>query len=1144
MAELADKEARDRIGGDLDATLFVEAAAGTGKTTELVNRMVALVVSGRAELERMVAVTFTEAAAGELKLRLREQIEASRREAGASSAALANYELALSQLELAHIGTIHGFCGDLLREYPVEAGIDPVFQVAAGDESTTLLDRAFDTWFQEILSDPPEGVRRALRRRPFRADEPPSSQLRFAVRSLADHRDFSAPWTEAPFDREDRIDKVVTMLKSLGDLADVALRPSARLAQHFQGVQHFGQEIILRERAMGERDYDGIEASLKDLSRRRSWTYQGFGDDYAEGVPRDEALEMRDKAKESLDSFIEDADADLAVRLQADLQPVIEEYERQKEREGRLDFLDLLIRVRTLIVQDEGVRTELQERFTHFFVDEFQDTDPLQVEILMLLSVTDRKLADYRKAKPHPGKLFIVGDPKQSIYRFRRADVMLYEQTKAHLASCGAAVLYLTTNFRSVPEIQDCVNAAFEPHMCGAEDGSQATYVGLESFREPVVGQPTVVALPVPRPYSHFGQIRNYAVESSYPDAVGAFVEWVVNDSKWTVTDRDNPAERRPVKARDICILFRRYQSFNKDVTQGYVRALEARRVTHVLVGGRSFHEREEVQALRNALSSIEWPDDALRVYATLKGPLFAFGDDLLLSFRHQTNGSLHPLCQYEPDTLDEPAQEVAVALNLLGSLHSSRNRRAISRTISKLLDDVRAHAGMAIGASGDQALANAFRLIERAHRYESRGASSFRSFVEMLDMEAESGVASEAVMIEEGTEGVRMMTAHRAKGLEFPIVILADPTCSASRTPNRFTDVEKRLWAEPLCGAAPRDLLENRGLEARRGEAEAVRVAYVAATRARDILVVPVVGDDELDGWLEVLNPSVYPQPEKKGEPEDAQGCPPFGSDSVRTRPRSANLEDNASVSPGLHRPALGAHKVTWWDPHVLDLDRKPKAGLRHQKILEADADDQGSGQAAYDAWLEQRERGLEAGQVASVRVHAVTDYTSSVEGSDLAVEVVELERKRERPVGARFGSLVHTIFARVDLNGDNGDVDGLRMVVDRQVRQHGASSNEREAAYDVVQRALNHPLMQQAASAPEVRRETPVMYVDGAGGLVEGIVDLAFRTIDGWTVVDFKTDEDLSSQRGTYLGQIRLYVEGVSHATGADTKGVLFVV
>jgi len=1103
--------------------------------------MVALVGSGRAELERMVAVTFTEAAAGELKLRLRERIEESRKTEGASVEELENFERALSQLELAHIGTIHGFCGDLLREYPIDAGIDPVFQVAAGDESTTLLDRAFDSWFQAILSDPPEGVSRALRRRPFRADEAPSAQLRFAVRTLAEHRDFPARWISAVFDREARIDAVMTGLNTLGDLAETAHRPSSRLAQHFQDVQKFVEEITLRERAMGERDYDGVEASLKDLGRRRSWTYQGFGDDYAEGVSRDEALEMRDLAKATLDKFVEDADADLAARLQEDLQPVIAGYERQKEREGRLDFLDLKIRVRDLISDDEDVRAELQERFTHFFVDEFQDTDPLQVEILMLLAASDRKTTAYREAQPVPGKLFIVGDPKQSIYRFRRADVMLYEQTKSHLQSCGADVLYLTTSFRSVPEIQDLVNAAFAPQMKGAEDGSQATYVGLESFRENTEGQPNVIALPVPRPYSHFGQVRNYAVEASYPDAVGAFVEWVVNDSGWKVTERDDPAKKKPVEPRHICILFRRYQSFFQDVTRNYVRALEARRIPHVLVGGRSFHEREEVRALRNALSAIEWPDDSLRVYATLRGPLFAFGDDLLLSFRHQTNGSLHPLRAYDPDTLDEAAKDVATALNLLGALHASRNRRAISRTISSLLDEVRAHAGMAIGASGDQALANAFRLIERAHRYESRGASSFRSFVELLDSEAEAGAAAEAVMIEEGTEGVRMMTTHRAKGLEFPIVILADPTCAASRTPNRYTDVEKRLWAEPLCGAAPRDLVDNREIEASRDAVEAIRVAYVAATRARDILVVPTVGDDELEGWLEVLNPALYPQPDTKREPEEAPGCPAFGSDSVRTRPRSAKTENDASVSPGLHRPALGAHHVTWWDPHILDLDRTPKAGLRHQKILEAGGDDEGRGQAAYDAWKARRDESIASGEVASIRVHAVTDFTSSVKGSDFPVEVIEVDRKRERPSGSRFGSLVHTIFARVDLSGD---VDGLRTVVDRQVRQHGASALEREAAYDVVLRALSHPLMQQAAEASEVRRETPVMYVDDGGELVEGIVDLAFLSDEGWVVVDFKTDEDIDKQRAAYLGQIRLYVEGVARAMGGEVRGVLFAV
>jgi ATP-dependent exoDNAse (exonuclease V) beta subunit len=1139
MNQLPDQNARDTIATDLDKTLFVEAAAGTGKTTELVNRMVALVASGRAELENMVAVTFTEAAAGELKLRLREKIEEARRDAETTEEALGHFDTALSQLELAHIGTIHGFCGDLLREYPIEAGIDPIFQVVATDESTALQDRALDAWFQAILEDPPEGVRRALRRRPFRYDEAPSTQLRFAARSLAGHRDFPARWTQGDFDREGRIDGVMRVLGTLGELGQNAYRPSSRLAQHFQDVNRFVEEILLRERAMEERDYDEVEAELKDLKRRRSWTYKGFGDDYAEGVSREKALEQSDLVKADLDAFVEDADADLAAKLQEDLEPAIEGYERLKEREGRLDFLDLLIRVRNMIVEHDEVRLQLQERFTHFFVDEFQDTDPLQVEILMLLASSKLKETDYREAEPKAGKLFIVGDPKQSIYRFRRADVMLYEQTKAHLEGYGAEVLHLTTSFRGVPEIQDCVNAAFEPHMRGAEDGSQATYVALNPKREDWTDQPSLVALPVPRPYSRFGQVRNYAIEQSYPDGVGAFVEWLLNESGWQVTERDDPNTPQQIKPRHVCILFRRYQSFFQDVTRNYVRALEARHVPHVLVGGRSFHEQEEVLAVRNALTAIEWPDDTLRVYATLRGPLFAFGDDVLLAFRHQSGGSLHPLRELDRDALDETTLEVAEALEMLGRLHARRNSQAISTTVSDLLDRVRAQAAMAIGANGDQALANLFRMIERGHRFERRGASSFRAFVELLETEAESGAAQDAALIEEGTEGVRMMTAHRAKGLEFPVVILADPTCNSTRAPNRFTDVDKRLWAEPLCGAAPRDLLDNTDLEAARDAAEAIRVAYVASTRARDLLVVPVVGDDELEGWLEVLNPAIYPQPDKKRAAEEAPGCPKFGSDSVRTRPRPKDGGPAESVMPGLHKPALGAHHVVWWDPHLLELDKERRAGLRHQKVLEADPE--AKADTRYEDWRRNRDKIIDVGKTPTIRVHAPSEVGIDLKDSDVPIEIIELDREPDRPSGARFGSLVHTIFSRVDFNGS---VDDVRMVVNRQTLQFGAPPAEREAAYDVVQRALKHPLMQEAARSSDVKRETPLMYVNDAGELVEGIVDMAFRTDDGWTVVDFKTDEDLDAQRGAYLGQIRLYTEGVGLATGCVVRGLLLAV
>jgi ATP-dependent helicase/nuclease subunit A len=167
------------------------------------------------------------------------------------------------------------------------------------------------------------------------------------------------------------------------------------------------------------------------------------------------------------------------------------------------------------------VRGELQERFTHFFVDEFQDTDPLQVEILLLLAAGDRGQSDWRQVDPVPGKLFVVGDPKQSIYRFRRADVALYEEAKRLLLARGARLMRLTASFRARPSIQAIVNSAFDPAMRGSEDGSQASYVPLEKVRDEREGQPTVVVLPVPRPYGNFGTIVNWAVEESSTGSSG-----------------------------------------------------------------------------------------------------------------------------------------------------------------------------------------------------------------------------------------------------------------------------------------------------------------------------------------------------------------------------------------------------------------------------------------------------------------------------------------------------------------------------------------------------------------------------------------------------------------------------------------------
>src|SRR5437899_10931289 len=202
---LADQDARERIRGDLETTLVVEAGAGTGKTTELVGRMVAVLMAGRGRLDGMVAVTFTDTAAGELKLRLRTRIEQARREDGAAPQARRRLTDALPQLEEARIGTIHSFCADLLRERPVEAGVDPLFEVAPDDVARMLLDRAFDRWFEAVLDRPGPGVRRILRRRT--GEDGPRGLLRAAVQALAERRDFPAAWRhEEGFERERTID--------------------------------------------------------------------------------------------------------------------------------------------------------------------------------------------------------------------------------------------------------------------------------------------------------------------------------------------------------------------------------------------------------------------------------------------------------------------------------------------------------------------------------------------------------------------------------------------------------------------------------------------------------------------------------------------------------------------------------------------------------------------------------------------------------------------------------------------------------------------------------------------------------------------------------------------------------------------------
>jgi len=1124
----SDQQAREIIRYSLEESLLVEASAGTGKTSELTRRIVNLLKSGLGKVENIVAVTFTNKAAGELKIRIRQGLDDAR-SAAQTREEIENLERSLSRLEEAFIGTIHAFCGQILRERPVEARVDPAFEEVTDTEAARIFNEAFHRWFQERLAKDSPGLRRALARLawPDPWDRmPPMEQLSLTGRKLLEWRDFPAPWRRELFPRAQRIDELLKRIDDLANIGKRARNPSDPLVMALKPVNEFRARTYQHENVPV--DYDTLEALLIRLSREMQTDSRRGSGHFGEGITRDEAVQARDQLRQLLRDFQIRADADLAALLKEEMSGLTTGYEWLKRKSGKLDFLDLLLFVRNLVRDNRAVRDYLQRRYTHLFVDEFQDTDPLQAETLLLLSANDPQESDWRNVTPAAGKFFAVGDPKQSIYKFRRADVLLYQSIQKQLESRGVRHVRLTVSFRSVRPIQEFVNAAFRPHMTGDPLSGQAVYSDLEEHWPGYEDQPAIVALPVPRPYG----VRNVTKEKislSFPPAVGGFVHWLLRESGWKVRDPEDGNILVPIAARHICILFRRFVNMGEDVTRPYVKALEAHQIPHLLVGSRSFHKREEVETLRAALAAVEWPDDELSVFATLKGSLFAVEDSLLLRYRMEI-GRLQPFAG-RAETLAPEFEPIAGALDLLRDMHKKRNLRPVADSVHELLEFTRSHAAFALRPAGQQVLANVYRVADLARNFEITGGISFRGFVEELNRQAERSDASEAPVLEYASDGVRLMTVHTAKGLEFPIVILADLKANLnSREPDRFLDNDRGLCATRLLRCSPWELRENEYDELEREAAEGVRVAYVAATRARDLLVVAAVGDDKQEGWLAPLNDALYPPGDDWRAVEYAAGCPAFkGHETVLDRPDPN--DDGKSVRPGQHKAMTGPHSVVWWDPLHLHLDSDVAYGLLQEELLVEQEPETSRGAAEYRHWQDHREELVESGRKPAH--HLIRASEASEDPPQIPVRTSVVAHTLDRPGGRRFGTLVHAVLRDADLNGAD---------VERWCELHAGLQNadliERDAAAGAVHAALGHELFQRARRGHRVEREFPVTLRLKDGRILEGVIDLAFQEEAGgsWVIVDYKTAP--SEDPGRYERQVRWYAFALEQALKAKVE------
>ncbi|MEM6956044.1 MAG: UvrD-helicase domain-containing protein, partial [Myxococcota bacterium] len=1104
-----------RIRNDFETTLVVEAAAGTGKTTELVARIVGAVARGLATLEAIVAVTFTEKAAGELKVRLLEALKVAAAEAEGETQA--RLQRAQRTIDLAPIGTIHSFCTEILREYPAQAGLDPLFEVLDEAGAEQLQREAFRRWFERILSAPPRSVERVLRGSHYYG---PREELWRAAREIIARRDFPAPWPRPKGDYAELMGPLIDQVEALGKHAAQGERRDP-LTGYLEEFHDLAKNLRAQERVAAGDDplanQDLVEGMLREFARSGPrWNNRGFAKGSFGALSADDVRAKRDALRKDFDLWLARADAHLASTLKDALQDVRLEYERLKRQSGVVDFFDLLLDAERLL-QDQSVRAELLQRYRFVLVDEFQDTDPRQTNVL-------RSLCSDDEGALIAGRLFVVGDPKQAIYRFRRADIGVYDRAKTALLEAGAECLQLNTSFRAQPAIQRVLNATFAECFGRGEPedrGLRPAHVPLAPFVTERIDQPSVVALPLANPWNKWGS--RFSPRNGATETVAAFVQWLI-ESRWT-----HGRERRPFRAEDVCLIMPRMQSGATDLAAAYAGALERRGLDTVFVAGRAFHERSEVLALRAACGAIEWPEDTLRVYATLRGPLYGFSDDAL----HVWMGArpLDPMAKPEGDS------PIALALRDLAEFHVLRNHRSAEETVLALLERVRASALLAIAGHASQD--HVARFVELARRHDRNEPKSFRAFVETLDSSAEDGARRENAAVEAGQGGVRLATVHGAKGLEFPCVVLCE--IDAPRRPFRashFVDLDTGLWAGRLAGAESQPLLEHRKRVLAEEAAESDRKLYVAATRAKDLLVMPAIGDfveerHQLNYWTEALLRTMTPQePAARARPASAAGCPPFGERSVLRRPKKALAMEGLDVKPGRHGD------IVWWDPAILPAAPPLARGVPQPDRLRGEG--AAKSRERFEAFESKQRARIEAGSRASERRRTATEASRIEAPSDRPVTVVFTGASEGRSSrGARFGTLVHAALADVVGGAHAG------AAIAAHGRALGATQNELDDAVQAVDAARAHPVLQRALSAERCAAEVHLVHRQVDGALLEGSADLVFFESDPfgearWVVVDFKSDLH-EAVPDAYRVQVQLYAQAIEAATGATCDAML---
>jgi ATP-dependent helicase/nuclease subunit A len=1037
-----DQGARDRIRTDITATLFVEAGAGAGKTSALVGRVLTL-VDEDVPIDEIAAITFTEKAAGELRQRVRE---------GLSVEPVSDVRrAALAALDGAPIGTLHAFARRILFEFPIEAGLPPGFTVLDELESQLALEERWEGLLDDLLDDADLLVAPELSAAAFvqLCEWEGFQVIRGLLRVV---QDFQANWdlveiwvdpvapARPPLGAADLVDRAHSIAATpvpAGDTQENVLQRVAAAADGLARADNVGSTLA------------GLEAVRAALSPRRgskqNWRLLGT-----------DALDRLRDQQAALVTAIDD-------RLS-----IWREYRRlvvgaiaarfvldgalQRAAAGTLEFHDLLVLARRLLTSHEGARRTLHHRYCRVLLDEFQDTDPIQLDLAIRLTASpDDEPDEARPLRPLPGRLFVVGDPKQSIYRFRRADIGTYLRASDLLE---ADRVVLTANFRSSEAVIDWVNGVFSD-VITAQPDVQPEFVALHTCREGPRDHGSVTVLGVDPHDNTAGDVNAQVLREREAADVARAVATALRE-RWPVGD--GAGGLRPCRADDIAVLLPARTSLPM-----LESALSALAVPYRAENSSVVYVAPEIRHLLLALGAAADPTDELALVAALRTPLYGCSDVELYDWK--LAGGRWSLFADPPDGLaDHP---VAEAIAHVASVARRVGQVGPAELLDALVDERRVLETALAGPGARDVWRRVRYVIDQARAWTDAGGRGIRRYLHWAKFQAEEGRASDTILPERDHDAVRIMTVHAAKGLEFPITVLAGLTTQIQRR-LAMSVVWLRPPGAPAAGRGPAgwaladkksELFEQyQPLDEQMGDAERRRLLYVACTRAVDHLVV-----------------SLHRKPE--ATENGTAGCTSAtvlaeaGAAGNGARPLLATAE-------ALPRPIAAAPELPWADAAV---------------------------------WADERARAITQASVRSaVSATGLATALSADAANDagLAKGPVDLDLppwQRGR-YGTAIGRAVHAVLQDVDLV-TGADIDRLAAA---QCAAEGIFGFESRVA-DLCRSALAAPIVHQAAAGTEGVDHWRELFVvaDLGARVLEGYVDLLVRTANGLVIVDYKTDQ-----------------------------------